>query len=671
MIFLIFITIFVGLSFSYHIVFSILSFILVLIYSFKRDRKSILFLLLIYAGSLTISVVTPKLITPNNRVTGLVVEKKTNYFIIQEWFSKYYVYDKDSSYEVGDILTIKGSSTLVESKGIESAFDFKDYLNKKGVYYGLNNTKIKEEFLTPLRLSQFKNDYLAKYSDHSRNIIKAILFSSIEDDDYTSTLQGLHLTRLLSSAGIYVALFFRLIVSLFSIFMKRKYAEIIGIVSISVYNFFLFPKFAVIRFLSLKIFSFINTYFLDNKISYLNRLAISGLLFIFIDFHLTYQVSFILGYSYSIINYFLLKIISNYKKKKRFIFRYLFLFLFSIPIELYFYHEVSLLGYLLSILLTPLFLLIGLLGFISLIGLPLVPIVEHLVRLLRNISYYSSFINFTLYAPEMNDVFIFVYYLLFILLLYNVEIKFLPIRNILLYSQVIFIVLYIVPLSIFISSEVSFISVGQGDSTLIRKGATTLLIDTGGLSNMDIATESLIPYLKKKRIYDIDLVITTHNDYDHMGALDSLKENFKVKRYINEAKSFPLNIDGITIQNYNIYGEEYTDENDKSLVLGFNLFHTNFLIMGDAPSYIEKKIMEDNKNIPCDILKVGHHGSNTSSSESFIKYLSPKIGIISCGKNNKYKHPHHEVLNALKRYKVEIRRTDIEGTITYQSYFSF
>ena len=88
--------------------------------------------------------------------------------------------------------------------------------------------------------------------------------------------------------------------------------------------------------------------------------------------------------------------------------------------------------------------------------------------------------------------------------------------------------------------------------------------------------------------------------------------------------------------------------------------------MGDAPKEIEKKIIKDNKNIKCDYLKVGHHGSNTSTCEEFVKTIKPKEAIISCGYKNFYNHPHKEVIDILNKYNVKIKRTDIEGTIKYK-----
>ena len=88
--------------------------------------------------------------------------------------------------------------------------------------------------------------------------------------------------------------------------------------------------------------------------------------------------------------------------------------------------------------------------------------------------------------------------------------------------------------------------------------------------------------------------------------------------------------------------------------------------MGDAPKEIEYKIINDKKDLTVDYLKVGHHGSNTSTSEEFIKHIKPKEAIISCGEKNRYKFPHEDVLNVLNKYNIKIRRTDLEGTIVYK-----
>ena len=131
----------------------------------------------------------------------------------------------------------------------------------------------------------------------------------------------------------------------------------------------------------------------------------------------------------------------------------------------------------------------------------------------------------------------------------------------------------------------------------------------------------------------------------------------------------PVTYGNLKFVNYNNHIKEGGEDNELSLVIGFNLGGKDYLITGDASKEVEANMMKEYKSVPCDILKVGHHGSKTSTSDAFIKWLKPEVGIISCGKDNRYGHPHSEVLTILKNNNVKIRRTDLEGTITYFYYF--
>ena len=210
-----------------------------------------------------------------------------------------------------------------------------------------------------------------------------------------------------------------------------------------------------------------------------------------------------------------------------------------------------------------------------------------------------------------------------------------------------------------------FIDVGQGDSCLIhgKNNEYNILIDTGGSIYSDIATNKLIPYFNKEGIKKIDLVIISHLDYDHYGALDSLKKNFKINKVVDNNEYEYLYYQDLKFKNLNIfYNRECEDENTKSSVLLFDFIGLKFLLTGDAPKEIEKKIIETYK-IDIDVLKVGHHGSNTSSSLEFIHSIKPELAIISVGRNNRYGHPDNEVINNLNKEKVMILRTDKRGSI--------
>ena len=137
---------------------------------------------------------------------------------------------------------------------------------------------------------------------------------------------------------------------------------------------------------------------------------------------------------------------------------------------------------------------------------------------------------------------------------------------------------------------------------------------------------------------------------------------------MTEPEQFPIKIGDITFNNYNSHIAQYSEENDKSLVIGFNLMKKDFLIMGDAPIEVEKNIIKEYPKLECDILKLGHHGSKTSTCDEFIKFLKPEMAIISCGYKNKYGHPNKEVLDILNNNNIPYKRTDLEGSIHFSNY---
>jgi competence protein ComEC len=241
---------------------------------------------------------------------------------------------------------------------------------------------------------------------------------------------------------------------------------------------------------------------------------------------------------------------------------------------------------------------------------------------------------------------------------------------------------------------VNVLDVGQGDSILIEfPNHSNILIDTGGKvsyleswqikkKQYSIASSITIPYLKSKGIKKIDYLILSHGDYDHMGEAINLVNNFKVDNVIFNNGSFndlenelikvledknikyynnlnELNIKNIELQFLNT--KTYDNENDNSNVIYFNYNDYKFLFMGDAGIEKEKDILDKYNLKDIDFLKVGHHGSNTSSSEYFIQNINPKYSLISVGINNRYGHPKDSVLKTLSNSK--IYRTDLNGSI--------
>ena len=662
---LLFLALFIGINVRYSIIVGIIEIIALLVFAFfKRSKKVMLLAFISFLVGVGISFIRPT--STRSSFQGMVVEVKENYYIISSSFERFYVSEPDNYHEVGDILLLDADKEELDFVTLESEFDFKDFLNKKGVYYQLLVKKTEVKFSNPIRLNKYKRLFLEKFDENSRGLVGSILFGINKESELVDVSRNLHLSRVVSASGIYLFFFFKLIKWLLSVFIKKdKIVDLLSVILFLPYVILTFPKFITLRFFVLQLAKFINTYPLKGRFRYIDIVSISGILFLLIDYHLAYQDGFILAYLITLLSIFFN---SSFSIKPKILKRGVLLLAIAIsfiPFTTRYYNEISIFSFPLQLLLTPIYILIFVLAVLSFAGVPLFSVIGAITAFMIKALNFISPTMIKIYVYPYSNLSLLLFELIFYITLYFLSIRLRPVKNLSLVFLTLSLSLHIIPLRLFIKDYVSFINVGQGDSTLIKYKNSTVLIDTGGNKNKDIATNVLIPYFKKNQIYHVDLLITTHDDFDHSGAVKSLIRNFTVKEYIKDYTKFPININGLELTNYNIYPDLWSEENDRSLVLGFKINQYNYLVMGDAPIKIEKEIIKNNEYIPCDILKVGHHGSKTSTSEEFVKYLSPTIGVISCGKNNYYGHPHSVVLGILRKYDVVIRRTDLESTITF------
>ena len=525
------------------------------------------------------------------------------------------------------------------------------------------------KFNNPIRLNSFKRFFLSKFDEQTRASVNSILFSDHDDNELNDAVTSLHLTRLINAGGLYFNALLGVLTYLLEKKLKTKWSKLIALGLSGFYLVLTFPRFTMIRLTVIFIAKWINEYVLKKKFSYLDLLSIIGISFLLIDYHLAYQDSFILGFSIPIYLFLINNSFQHVKKGRKRILSLALIYLFFIPFELKFYNSLNPLLMIYQTILIPPFILFFFLSTLCLYGLPLFTVTNWAYKLLSKILNPFTKVSFEIFAPNMNEVMILIYYLLLFSLIYYVSVGIKPFKRVAIAGYTCLLCLYLLPLKNTFTSEVCFVNVGQGDCCFIRHNNVAVFIDIGGLKYKDLAKNSLIPFLKKKRVYDIDLVITTHDDFDHNGALSSLKTNFKVKQVLTNMNYHPVSYGNLKFSNYNNHIKEGGEDNEMSLVIGFNLGGKDYLITGDASKEVEANMMKEYSNIPCDILKVGHHGSKTSTSDAFIKWLKPEVGIISCGKNNKYGHPNSEVLTILKNNNIQIRRTDLEGTITYSYYF--
>ncbi|SPU38252.1 metallo-beta-lactamase [Lysinibacillus capsici] len=236
--------------------------------------------------------------------------------------------------------------------------------------------------------------------------------------------------------------------------------------------------------------------------------------------------------------------------------------------------------------------------------------------------------------------------------------------------------------------KIHFIDVGQGDSTLIQShDGKNILVDGGPKS----AGKTVVNYLKSKGIKKLDFVVATHPDADHVGGLISVLNSISVGKFVNSGKSHTTEtytqllklveqknikyiepkIGEILIGDWtsdfylqSLYSDaKAVDTNDSSIVLKTGYKNVEFLLMADASKDLEELLTNSFDSLNVQILKAGHHGSNTSTSSKFLKAVKPEVTILSYGKDNSYSHPHNEVLANLKAEGSKTYSTAQEGTI--------
>lgn len=235
-----------------------------------------------------------------------------------------------------------------------------------------------------------------------------------------------------------------------------------------------------------------------------------------------------------------------------------------------------------------------------------------------------------------------------------------------------YMILFLIPfLEVFCNPffQVYTLNIGQGDCSVIVEPfyKSVVMIDCGQSLYRDNVERIISPFLENKNIHTIDTLILTHADFDHSGGYDHLKEKVKIKQVIKDSK------DKVNVEYpfYLLLQERISkDENDSSIISYFTYDHLNYLFMGDASKEIEKQLM-DTYDLKADVIKVGHHGSNTSSDTAFLDSLDCRIALISAGYKNKYDHPSTETLKTLDHLHIHTFCTSTDGSIAIYSLHHF
>lgn len=595
----------------------------------------------------------------------------------EELLITYKYQDKEfNNLSYGDKIKAKGTLITPSKNTNQNTFNYQKYLYYKKIYYLVEATSINKIANNNNYLYTIKNTLYQKIDKlKSSNYIKTLLFC---DNTLSKEIKESYringISHLFSVSGMHINFFVSIIyLYLNKITYNKRIKYLITNIFIITY-LILFPSSSLLRSTVMSILYSIN-YLLKLKIKKIDILLLTLGVSLLINPFIIYDLGYI--YSYTI-TFFLVLSSSTLKKKNKInkiIYISLLSFLVSIPITIYNSYEINIISILLNIILVPI---------ISIIILPLTiltyifPILDSILYLFTNtietISLFISKINITkIIFPKPSLLIIVLYYIIFLLSYQNKKYFYLNI--------ILLIIIYISP---YLNSnfEVVMFEVGEADCHLIKYpyNKNTILIDTG--KNEYKIKNEVIPYLKSIGIKKIDYLIITHGDEDHIGGSITLINNFQVKNVIlnkgtftdiekeliknlNKKKiPYQININKINLSNHTIYllnNTKYNNENDNSIITYFTYQKYKFLYMGDASITTEDNLLENYNLNNISILKVGHHGSNTSSSKDFISQINPSISLISVGENNIYHHPNKEVINNLS--KSRIYRTDINNMV--------
>ena len=552
----------------------------------------------------------------------------------------------------GDKIKVTGVLKEPSTNNIFNNFNYKKYLYNKKIYYIIEASKIDKIQNNNNHIYTIKNLLYTRINSlKSSNYIKALLFGDNKlDKEIKTSYQINGISHLFSVSGFHI----NFITSIIYFYLDRvTYNKKIKYITVDIFlvlYLLLCNTTSLLRITVMNILLCIK-HLLKINIKKIDIVLLTLILCIIINPFIIYDIGFI--YSYTI-SFFLILYKNKYKtnnKLLKIIYISLISFLVSLPINIYTSYEINFLSIILNIIIVPI---------VSLILLPLslltliFPILDNILYLitsiLEKISLYTSNINiFKQILSKPSIILIIIYYLVIILILSKNKH----------YYLILILLIFHKTIPLYNSNlEVVMFDVGEADSMLISTPSkkVNILIDTG--RGIDI--NNIIIYLKSIGISKLNYLIITHGDEDHIGGALYLIDNFKVDNVIlNKGDYTELEVELIThLKNKNIKytnninkipllgsymyllnTKEFSNENDNSIVTYFEYQKYKFLFMGDSSSKTEEYLINNYNLTNISFLKVGHHGSNTSSSPLFINKITPKVSLISVGRNNFYHHP--------------------------------
>jgi len=608
----------------------------------------------------------------------------------------------EKKFYYGDIVKVYGKLKIPREKTSRYGFDYKEYLKGKGTLYTLYAKKLyivstSHNILTYLNMFSSKLNYLinSSFKTEISSLLNGLILgnkSTIPDDVYKD-FQRSGLAHLLAVSGGNVGVLCAFVEILFRRVLK-VYGRGVNFIIIGV-----IVVFAIITGLSASVVraSIMAIIYYLGRIIYrnpdtINSLGVAALLMLLKNpiylFDIGFQLSFLSVLSIAIFYKMIYEYFIKFKVPKNISSLCAVSIsaqILILPLLAYYFCELSLISFLTNLVAVPLagvLVPIGLVYYLLLIFkidiFVLKWIIEMIVKTLIWISQLSHIKFSHIKIVFWDEKLVIAYYMLILVLLYK---KVIPKAiKLFMYSTILTLVLIFI-LHIFIEYNrlnINIIDVGQGDSSLITYKGFSMLIDTGPTTeDFSSLKRIVLPYILKSNVSKIDVLVLTHKHNDHIGDFDYLLSEMKVVTVVTSKDVYSENFKKLRGKNVvvvdSLKGFSYKDlkvfffppvEEDQNSSVVTKIISNRFsmLFTGDA-SYESEKEYIKKYNLHATVLKVGHHGSDTATSEEFLESVAPKVAVISVGKNNMFGHPSDDVLQRLEKKNIKIFRTDLNGTI--------
>lgn len=631
--------------------------------------------------------------------------------------------EKNMEIKNGDVLEISGTAYAPDKKRNPGGFDFNLYLRAKEIYSVFYADADSVEFIgsniNPI-LKPFVDfrekliDLIEKnMSDRNEGFLKGLVFGIKEmDDEQSRIFAKAGISHVLAVSGLHVGFIYGF---LMLVAAKAKISDKTGFVFICLililYTFLCGFTISVTRASAMAV---IHQAAKQLKIHYdtLNALFFIGCINIIINPLTVYTASFLLSYSavfsitvfYPFTKGFFSKL--RIKILEKTLDALLITFAvqaFTFPIISFIFNGVSLISFILNLVVVPIA------GFMLLSYMTLMPvmvfwdsgatIVLSLMNILTDLCFIitESFIDgkFSyVNVPAMSVELVLLYYtVLFMAVGYFYLNK--KSNKLALSAWICALWILIVP-ELFLSKElhVTALDVGQGDSILIEApGGENILIDGGGSYYRNIGEDIILKALLNKNIKKLDLVVCTHSHLDHMGGIIEVLEFMDIdyiminplegeeylpltEEAVNKGTQIVKSVEDMKLELSNgvkligLYpGKDsvYVDGNNSSIVLKLIYDEISFLFTGDIESKAEIELDKMGKDLNSNVIKISHHGSDTSTTEGFISKVDPDYALISVGRNNRFSHPSDKTLERLSQEGIQYYRTDLSGAVVFST----